>query len=187
LTGIGAILMPLGRCLPGVAPTVDFRSLRRIFPAPRENEEVVPKFLRHAAIVAALVFSVTAVSAPGASAQSGSRLCGRLVAEQNSRYALYLVEVDKDSAGWGEFDKDFQACENAQQRWVNSRTCTYVQCYEYVKCEDISRTVGWSGYPGRPAGYRPDDICTSMTRRTGYLLKLSGGPSVFTTDSFATS
>ncbi len=145
------------------------------------------KFIRRAAIVAALLFSVTAVAAPAASAQAGSRTCGRLVAGQNSQYTLYLVEIDKDSKGWGEFDKDFQACENAQQRWVDSRTCNYARCYEYVKCEDISRAIGWSAYAGRPSGYNPNDICRSMKRRTVYQLGLSGSPDALATNSFATS
>lgn len=146
-------------------------------------------FARRAAAVTVLAGSVIAsvvVSAPAASAQSGSRLCGRLVAEsQSSRYTLYLVEVDKDSDGWGEFDKDFQACVNAQQRWVDSRTCNYVKCYEYVTCEDVSRAIGWSSFAGRPYGYDPNDICMSMKRRDFYKLGLSGNPDgVLTTNSF---
>lgn len=136
-------------------------------------------------LVATVVVSGV-VSAPPASAQSGSRLCGRLVAGSGSAHSLYLVEVDKDSEGWGEFDKDYQACENAQQRWVDSRTCKYAKCYEYTTCEEVSGAIGWSRYTGRPDGYNPNDICTSMRRSTGYKLGLTGDINgVLNVNSFA--
>ncbi|MFD8498764.1 hypothetical protein [Amycolatopsis sp. NPDC059657] len=139
------------------------------------------------AAVAVLALSGAVVAVPAASAQSGSRICGRLVAGQASQYTLYLVEVDKDSKGWGEFDKDFQACENTQERWADSSRCSSADCYEYVKCETISSVVNWSRYTGRPSGYNPKDICTSMKRRAGYKLGLSGSPNALTTNSFTTS
>lgn len=138
-----------------------------------ESEIPVISILGRTATAVALIAGVV-VLAPAASAQSGSRLCGRQDGD-----SLYLVEVDKDSSGWGEFDSQYQACENVQQRHPDSRNCNFAKCYEYAKCESVSSDIGWSGYSDKPSGYNPRDICASMKRgKQGYLVKLSGNRAV---------
>lgn len=140
------------------------------------------------AVLVALTASVSAgvFFAPTALAQSGSRVCSKVLqannkANQSPDYYLYLVEVNKSAFDHAVIDDDAPICnfvgpEVADEGYTEVTDVNHHLDVYMDTCEDVATRLNWAALSEnlKPEGYNGDDICTSMSRETEYKVSVEG-------------